>query len=61
MTIKATKLLKYLNMVVELGIMALIPKSTTSIQIVTIPAIIPTIGSLLRLHYIILELFYTLN
>jgi hypothetical protein len=48
-------------MVVEFGIMAPTLKSTTSMQIATISAIIPTIGSLLRLHYIILELFYTLN
>jgi hypothetical protein len=60
MTTKATKPKKDLNMVVELGIMAPTLKSTTSMQIATILVIIPTIGSLLRLHYIILKLFYTL-
>jgi hypothetical protein len=48
-------------MVAEFGIMAPTPKSTTSLQIATILTIIPTIASLLRLHYIIFELFYTLN
>jgi hypothetical protein len=60
-TTKATKPKKDLNMVAELGIMAPTPKSTTSMQIATILVIIPSIGSLLKLHYIILKLFYTLN
>ncbi len=61
MTTKATKPKNDLNMVAEFGIMAPTPKSTTSLQIATILTIIPTIASLLRLHYIIFELFYTLN
>lgn len=61
MITKATKPKKDLNMVAELGIMALTLKSTTSMQIVTILTIIPTIGSLLKLHNIIFELFNILN
>lgn len=59
--LRQQNLKKDLNMVAELGIMAPTPKSTTSMQIATILVIIPSIGSLLKLHYIILKLFYTLN